>query len=288
MKALFITTKTSDCVNHVNAWESVFGPADRVTFNHVALRNDWFFEDKARELKPDVIFYIGACKAIGNPIPDTFTRLRNIAPLVNLCSDAADKPWHQVLETYKKHGCFDLQVSIDGARNAPVDLAVLTPTDPYMFTSDYVRNIHCGFSGTIGRHTMRDMILTPLVKTGIVEFLARKNSYTEHAYFIQHCLLTINVPMTGTGRGMHVKGRVIESGLAGCALLEMKGSPAYDWFPTDALIPYTDHNDAGPLIRDLPQDVISHHAQILSKTVRATYTPKLIYGSILDRLGLKH
>ena len=40
-RAMFITTDTVDCDNHVKAWESAFGRAIVWKYNIHALRNDW-------------------------------------------------------------------------------------------------------------------------------------------------------------------------------------------------------------------------------------------------------
>ena len=130
MRALFITTKTVDCGNHVAAWDAVSDePAVRVTFNHMGICNAWQLVEAAASVQPDVIFYIGPHRAPGIPRVSELRQLRGIAPLINFCSDAGDRPWHSVLSGYAEAECFDLQVGIDGCPNAPVDLVVLTPVD---------------------------------------------------------------------------------------------------------------------------------------------------------------
>ena len=131
MRAFFLTTLTNEVKNHILAWESVFGQASHCSFNVRGINNDWLIIDQAKELAPGIIFYIGACGfGGGTPKYATLRELRKIAPIVNLCSDAADHPWHPVLRRCRAEECFDLQVALDGATEAPVDLAVLTPVDP--------------------------------------------------------------------------------------------------------------------------------------------------------------
>ena len=174
MKALFLTTKTGDCRNHVMAWESAFCPAEQVTFNHEGIRNDQVIIDAVRAAKPDVIFYIGAMKGLGNPRAETFQELRRIAPTINFCSDSADRPWHPVLATYARMRCFDLQVGIDGPSDAPVDLSTLTPVDTRSFDIEVDKDIRFGFSGSVGNWNGRSEIVKSLSWFGGLEVLPSK------------------------------------------------------------------------------------------------------------------
>lgn len=289
MKALFLTTKTSDCFNHVRGWVSAFGPAEHMTFNYGGgIRNDWKFVDVANEIEPDIIFYIGAQSGINLPRRDTFLKLRESAPLINICSDAADYPWHPTLIKYREEGCFDAQVALDGARAAPVDIATLTPVDPYPFGADdgisVPRDIRCGFSGSVGEGP-RGKILDALgTDVQIRNRVDGQDNYQDHADFMRKCRLIINSSFTGTGERHHVKGRVLEAGWAGCALLESEGSPIGEWFPEDCYFIYKDAAHAANLIRNLSDGEIEHAASRLSEIIRERYTAAKIYGEILDRV----
>lgn len=285
MKALFITTKSNDCDNHVQAWESVHGPAARLVFDVQGIRNDWQFAAAAEQHKPEVIFYIGACNAPGNPRPATLAGLRSFAPTINLCSDAADKPWHPVLAGMRTRGCFDLQVSIDGARNSPVDMATLTPVDPRPFQVETERDIRCGFSGSVGRWNERSEVVKALEWLGGLTVRERQGSgaYEDHARFLRRCRMLLNSSFTGTGHAHHVKGRVLEAGWAGCALLESEGSTIGDWFPADCYLTYRDPKEAAEIIASLDDSTISRMATRLSEEVRSRFHPSMIYGSILKR-----
>lgn len=280
--ALFLTTPTVDCENHVRAWNSMASvPAKHVTFRPDKIRNDLFLVDTARALQPDVIFYIGTCRSLGTPVPGTFRMLRDIAPAINLVSDAADAPWHPVLARYRDKEAFDLQVAIDGARgDIAVDHTTLTPVDAGAFHVEG-KGIRCGFAGSFGTKDRRGKLIGPLVESGDIT-RGPKGAYEDHARFLGRCAMTINTPFTGSGKGMHVKGRVLEAGWAKCALLEMKGSPARDWFPKAALIEYEDETDARELIRGLSDERIAEAAEVLSECVRQRYTAAHIYGEILD------
>lgn len=290
MKALFITTHTEDCVNHVRSWESVYGPAEHVTYDYRSICNDWMFPQAAEKIKPDVMFYLGAHLARGNPKKATLRELRKFAPFINICSDAADRPWHPVLTQYKAEGCFDLQVSIDGARGAPVDLAVITPVNPAPFLQTPPRDIRCGFSGTVGRHNSRSELVLPLSWFSELTVREREgeNTYEDHAHFLRRCRMILNISFNGTGHGHHLKGRVLEAGYAGAALLESEGSPIGDWFPRDCYITYDGPKDAAHIIETTPDELIEHTSRRLSKVVKERYSAEIIWGSILKAANVDH
>ena len=285
MKALFLTTQTADCINHVRAWETVFGEATQVKFNHEGIRNDHVLLDAARAIKPDVIFYIGATKGSGNPRIETHLALREIAPCINLCSDAADRPWHHVLEGYARTRCFDLQVAIDGAAEAPVDFITLTPVDPRPFMIESEKDIRFGFSGSVGRWNGRSEIVKALEWFGGLTVRHRESgdNYRDHARFLRRCRLILNVSLTGSGHRHHVKGRVLEAGWAGCALLESEDSLIGNWFPSDCYLTYRNPVEAAEIARDIDEATLNHLSQRLAEEVRGRFHPKLIYTEILKR-----
>lgn len=289
MRALFLTTNTNEVQNHILAWQSVFGLAEHASFNHGGLRNDWWLVEVATESQPDIIFYIGACRGSGNPRYDTLRSIRKIAPFVNLCSDAADHPWHPVLDTYRCQECFDLQVALDGDGDAPVDLAVLTPVVSGPF-EEYGpnRDIHCGFSGSVGKRGIRAEIIQALEKHDCLTVRRRlkTDGYDDHIWFLQRCRLLLNTSWTGTEKTHHVKGRVLEAGWAGCALLEPYFSPTCEWFPENCYFSYKSTGHALEIIRTVPQSAIEGRAANLAKYCRKHYHPRQIYGQILERLSL--
>lgn len=305
MRALFITTQTVDCINHVQAWNSFAPvPAIHLTFDHYAIPNDWLLVEGARRTSPDVIFYIGPCKSRGTPKPNTFLELQGSGrssssqsiprtairiPLIHLCSDATDHPWHSVLEIYRKLRCFDLQVAIDGGhRDAPVDMATLTPIDPRPFVENYKRDIRCGFSGSVGHHSFRSEVINALKWLGglTVRYRVEKHDYQDHVHFMKRCRMMLNISYTGSSLAHHIKGRVLEAGFAGCCLLESEGSPIGEWFPDDCYVIWKDVKHAAELISDLDDLTIERTARRLSEEVCRNYTAVKIYGEILERIGL--
>lgn len=293
MKSLFLTTRTNETASHVRAWESAFGPAVRVVYDHTGLCNDWQIVETVEREKPDLAFYIGAHKAPGNPKVTTLAEIRKRVPaFVNLCSDAADTPWHPVLETYQRHELFALQVALDGARGAPgIDHPTLTPVDPRPFAGPAPRrDIRCGFSGTVGRWNPRSEIVNALRWFGglTVRDRAKRGdgTYEEHVAFLRRCRMVLNLSHTGSGQAHHVKGRVLEAGHAGCCLLESAGSPIVEWFPPECYLTFKDPKEAAEIIAEASDGLIERTAAALAREVRARFTAKHIYGAILEKIGV--
>jgi len=235
--------------------------------------------DRAKLIKPDVIFYIGAVKGLGNPKIETFLTLKSIAPLINLCSDAADKPWHYVLGYYRNNKCFDLQVSIDGADSA--DLSTLTPVDASAFKK-VKKDIRFGFSGSVGRWNTRSEVVNALDWFGGLTVRSRATSYEDHANFMCRTKILLNTSWTGTEQTHHIKGRVLEAGFAKCVLLEHIDSPIADWFPKEAYISWKDPKEAAEIAANLNDKEIESTANSLHNAVISKFTASKIYGEILN------
>lgn len=284
MRALFVTTQTNDTHNLVDAWDSASEvPATRFQFHYQQFRVDPQILEAAREAKPEVIFYVGGCSGVGLPAAETFRQLRKIAPLVNLIPDAADPPWHKAIRIYRAEECFDLHVGIDGDKNSPVDHVTVTPVDWRAFSGPSpVRDIRCGFSGGVGGK--RGTLLQALGSSCFIRL--RSDDYEDHVSFLKRCKIVFNTCLTGSGSFYHVKGRAIEAGWAGAALLEFQGSPTQDWFPKETYFKYRDPEDAKEIIATATDEKIAEKASRLSEAVRKTYHPGRIYGEILEKLNL--
>lgn len=286
MKAFFYTTKTADCTNHVKAWESVYGPCEHRRYEHRRMRTDYSVVQAAQAYLPDAIFYIGAYKAPGNPTYSTFRSFREIAPTFNLCSDAADEPWHTPLDMYRKRECFDLQVAIDGGKNSPADHSTLTPVDARPFEGEAKKDIRCGFSGSVGRWNARSEVMHALQWFGGLTIRDRchGDNYQDHVDFLKRCQILINASFTGSGHAHHIKGRVLEAGWAKCALLESKGSPIGEWFPDDCYFLYDGPVEAAEFIKGLKDAQIEHAAARLAEEVRAKYTASHIFEGMMQHV----
>ena len=290
MKAIFITTHTNDIHNLIDAWDLIEPePAKRIQFNYEKPRVDDWILDIAGQTPTDVIFYIGGCDGIGYPLTDTFRKLRRLAPIINMVPDAGDPPWHGVLKKYRDEECFDLHVGLDGCPDSPVDLVTLTPVNYKFYNNRRIkRDIRCGMSGSIGGK--RDEILDYLgnlckyrVRTHR-KYLGNITCYSQYAGFLLRCKIVLNTAWTGSGKYYHVKGRVMEAGWAGAALLECSGSPTKYWYPEDAYFKYSDFEDAKNIILNASDEEINRRASLLSSITREKYHPAIIYRQILDRI----
>lgn len=285
MRALFITTKTADCENHVRAWESVYGTADLFQFDHKGIRNDWMIIDAVRSAAPDIVFYIGAAVSPANPRIPTLATIKEMTTSVCICSDAGDTPWNPTLRSYRKHQSFDLVVAIDGSDNSLVDYVTLTPVNHRAFGRHLSgKDIRCGFSGSVGKWNPRAEMINAVRMFGELEVRPRGGDYSDHVNFMKRCQIILNVSNTGSGLSHHIKGRVLEAGFANCALLESAGSPISRWFPPECYIIYEDAADAVRKIRELPDTAVNAAADALFKYVRDHYTARQIYSGILERL----
>lgn len=296
MKALFLTTRTNDCSNHVRAWDSVsYESAVHLTYEHRGggIKDDQGLHDAMVRESPDVMFWIGANSAPGNPKPSALRAMRSIAPFVNLVSDAADRPWWSPLKNYAKLECFDLQVALDGGvDDFPVEvLRTLTPVDARPFAAEVERDVQYGFSGSVGRGAPRSEIIRALewfkgLHVRPRAGRAQELSYDDHARFMRRCQVVLNFSWTGTGHTHHVKGRVLEAGFAGCALLEHECSPIGDWFPEECFIRWRDVKHIAELVENLDDATIARAARRLAGFVRSRYGAARIYSEILEKAGV--
>lgn len=319
MKAFFIITRTNEMHKHVESFKCINGNSvDVYTYNHVK-QDKWLHGDsldadiheKAKRSAPDVIVYVGACKS-STPSSKSFVRLKNeIAPTVHFCSDAADEPWWEELIKYDKEGAFSVQVAIDGNRNWPLvdtQITALTPIDPAHYPDPTKphekRTIPFGFAGNpgsvsklkdgrvIGRRPLVAEMITFGLKyrervrgyCGIDEGTA---SYKEAAAYMADTRIMPNFAQTGSFEKMHVKGRVVEAGLAGCLLLEPVGSPTPDWFEAGVdYFPYSSMAEARSIVekyKDRP-DETQKFGDRLRRKVLAEHTPEKFWGKVIQRI----
>lgn len=284
-KIVFLTAPSNDCYNHVAAFRSI-APAEHVIMDFKGIRLDWEIVESIRKMNPNVVFYIGANEGTHALKWKALKEISRFAKTVNICSDAADKPWHNILENYKNIGCFDLQVSIDGGRPSTIDLPSLTPIDSDQYQGEVNRDIRCGFSGSTGGK--RSEIINALSWFGnlTVRNRAAQDGYAEHVEFLKRCRMLLNTSWTGSGQTHHIKGRVLEAGWAGCALLEYHESPIKEWFPDDCYFIWRDAKEAAAIIKDASDDDISRRSRRLAEEVRARFSAKSIYGEILRKINV--
>lgn len=182
---------------------------------------------------PQIVAYFGINGSLDCPSTMFLRGLREKCRLVHVCFDAPCQEWWPLLEEYKKQEVFDLQISITG-RDPFTDWATLTPSDPAKFElrGGWTKDIDVGFAGSWTGTDTRWNLLSKL--QGVVALQRREAPMKPTSYyadFLRRCRASINVAEVGGPiKHKHVKGRVVESGLAGCMLIEQSGSPTSEWF----------------------------------------------------------
>ena len=289
MKAVFVTTPPNDVANVIAAWDFWNEiKSERIIFDFRETIDNAAILHCAAKAAPDVIFYIGGCGGpMHLPTIETLHKLKEMAPSINLIFDGGDEPWRALIEEYRQHGCFDLQVTIDGCPDSAADFVTTAPVDTRLFEGDGPeRDIRCGISGNIGRSDRRSKIINPLIWAGLVQMRKRDivEGFPEHVAFMRRCQTIINTSWTGSGERHHVKQRVFETGFAGAALLECAAAPTHHWIPSSHFFTYENIRHAHEVIRDLDAGEVAEKARMLQEYVRANYMPQQVYGAILDRL----
>lgn len=299
MKLLVLLTGTNETLKYAESLE-MFGPVSTLQYD-VSGRSDQLLFDKAKEAAPDFIAYIGSRWGY-QPTISTLSRINEkLAPMVHICSDAADQPWWDLLREYHQCGAFSLQIAIDGSTQWPTsdaNLTLLTPINPALFGEPIPhaqRAVKFGYAGNAGGGpaSQRTVLLTELLRQRVLDLRIRSNlPYTYEAMcdYLENCRISLNIAYTGTESTTHVKGRVIESGLAGCCLLETKGSPVSKWFtPGVDYLEYSSADEAVTLMRELIDhpEVTQAMGLALRAKILAEHTPTKFWAKIFNRVGVK-
>ena len=287
MKALFVSPDCTEIDVYKSSWDFWNEKSEQVFFDTTGRNRDKKILRAAERSSPDIIFYLGGNSGSGLPEAETFKKLRENSKIVHLCCDSDDRQWWPMLDFYREHQCFDLQVGTDGPTDAPVDLSTLTPVNPAFYKDIVPKDIRCGFSGQTGgqRSSILDS-LGGLVASVQRTFSEDKDSipYTAYARFMRRCKMALNFAWTGSGNRFHVKFRVLEAALADAALIEMEGSPAVKWFPHGSFFLYKDSVDAEHIIRHATENQIAEKTGLLREIVITKYNPQEIYGQMLNMI----
>ena len=291
MRAVVLVTYT-DCENK---WRSLQAAGHDV---HV-IQYDNRGHDRHHELigeiereKPDFVVFIGAVEIYhGKPVPvsDVLCRIRKIAPFVHMCNDAGDPPWWPMLEEYHARECFDVQVNIDGALETPIanfaeGMTLLTPIDTRVFHPRpwAERKATACLVGGHG-HGARGAAIDELRRRGVLEFYegkAETRPYAEMADIMCHHKYVFCHPMTGSGQRTHVKGRVVECGFAGAALIELGDSPTSSWFRGGEFFSAKDFDYVEQVVR---ADCGERTAERLNQAVNECHTPRVFWKKVLTK-----
>src|SRR5258708_31830003 len=300
----------------MGAWPA---PEDREGFKP-RVKMDAELLTLAAGLKPDVILYISAWEGLFVLDNQTLGEMNAIAPLVHMCFDASDPPWHPQMKTFEELGIFALTLNIDGGHEWPGGrdwqagyikaggrgmhdwkiangLTLLTPLDPRAFDGVQapfnVRLFSVGYAGNAGGW-IRNALVQRLQHElkGLFAFKQRDDnlgSYNHYCTFLRHCRVSISVPFTGSNATYHVKGRVLESGYAGACLLEWKNDATRAWFT-----PRFDFEEYESVEEccEMAQWLAGHPkrceeiAANLHRRVTTEHSPEAFWLAVFSKLGL--
>ena len=260
---------------------------------------------EAKINKPDVIIYVSAWTGHFVPLNETLGELNSIAPVVHFLCDGQDPPWREQLYEFDRRGVFSLTVNIDGGHRWPggkdwadaetklkgACLTLLTPIDTRSFRqmgrSFVERPFPIGYSGSPSS-SERSAVINRLQRVNGFNYRARDNnpaSYNDHIAFLQLTQVSVNIPFTGSGVERHVKGRVLESGFAGCCLLEWQSDTMRTWFtPRLEYEEFSSVEEAAEMA-----EWLAHHpkraeeiARALKTTCWAKYAPQSFWDTVLS------
>lgn len=294
MRVLALITYT-DCENKYRSLQSIGHEVFTQQYDNRPHENHRELVDTAKSWKPDFILFIGAVEQYhGRPVPqpDVLRALNAVAPMIHMCDDAGDPPWWPMLEVYEREKCFTVQVSIDGASGTPIDhfengMVLLTPIDWRVFQPKpwSEKPIKTSMVGGIG-HNDRKATIEYLQGKGLIDFRQGPigRSYDEMADVMGQSKVTFNFGVTGSGTSMHVKGRVVEAGFSGCALLEKSGSPTRNWFkPGEEFLEFDDATDAVRILETTSDHIWQEMALKLRNRVTVEHHPQTFWNKVLDK-----
>jgi len=304
VKSLVLSTSTNETTKYSEHLRNLnLGPVDLMFYDQLG-HSESLMLAKAKEHAPDLVVFIGQRWGMQPSIAALSKINSSIAPAVHICSDAADPPWWSLLQEYHYAGCFTLQVAIDGSRKWPISdsqMTALTPVDPATFPEfrpHTERAVACGYAGNAGsgngskRTGMLEALLAMKPVGKMIDLRIRSNlahTYESYCDYLTKCRMSLNIAWSGTEAALQVKGRVVESGLAGSCLLETAGAPTKDWFvPGRDYLEYKDQFEAEQIIRRLENE--PEATQAIGESLRAKvlneHTPERFWNRIFERIGL--
>lgn len=244
-----------------------------------------------RDFPLDLIVYVGTNGGPVLPSPGDLRSLRNICPVLCISPEASDSRWWwNTLQQQQKHECFDLIVNIDGCEEWPESskgLTLLTPIDPAPWGEPKPwaeRSVICGFSGGVDSG-YRPFILKEFGDGITIRDCTPGDTYGDYREFVRDCRITFNMAMNANRIGRHVKGRVLEAGLAQSLLLEDEGSPTNRWFiPGQDYIEWKTGTHAAQLAKFMDVPEAESIAANLRTVILAKHTPKHFWSTVFDRL----
>jgi hypothetical protein len=268
----FLRTPSMQCDPHVASIQEIEPPPFNVTICMGAMDKDYDFE--ALKRKGKVIYY--CCEASN---PDWWPKLNEIKDsvdlIVNVDGNDAYKDAHTTLAIYGQKA-FDRPWTVWSIR--PIPVGWCGGYDPNGITS----------RDRLLRHFNDQRVrLGPYPMIVKFPFIELPNTYHLYADFLMNTKFVINCSGSSGDKSHHVKGRVLEAGLAGCCLLEDNKSPISKWFSEDCYFTYNEPEDCELLIRDLmahPEEAKLRAANLRHEVIEK-YNPKKLWTEIFELCG---
>jgi len=95
--------------------------------------------------------------------------------------------------------------------------------------------------------------------------------------------VTYNIGITGSTQSMHVKGRVVEAGFAGSALLEKAGSPLERWFARDEYMTFDSADEAVYVMESTSDVELQQMAHRFRSRVLKEYHPAVFWHHVIGK-----
>jgi hypothetical protein len=151
------------------------------------------------------------------------------------------------------------------------------------------RPINVGFCGGMGSlQSSRKRLIDYLKSLEILTtfpFIETCDTYNQYVDFMMSCKIVVNAAGSSDDKSKHVKGRLVEAGLAGCCLIEEEGSPISLWFEQGSYFTFTTPEHCAQVIEYLLKnpEIAANAANKLYKQVREKYSPRKVWDEIITR-----
>lgn len=302
MRVVCFRTNTYDCDSRVYSLQSAgHDLVAEIDYNHPSITSMQPLVERARQLNPDFIVFVGVHPE-GYQHPyltfDAFRAFRSVAPTAFICCDASDDPWWGPLLAFYEAGCFTVIVSIDGGDN-PVKnfengVSILSCNDqrPFLKFRDRPwksRSRKLAFSGGLGSPKDQRVQVMRDLERDVLDFHqgCREFSYDDMARFYCDHKFVVNFPWASEGRHTHVKGRCLEAGYSHCVLFEHESSPLKNWYePNKDYIAYKDADDCRRWLREFSDDAFEAMADRWYDLMNNERSPKNFWDAVLKKMGL--
>lgn len=276
-------------------------------FNYYVDDSNQRILNEVANFRPTHVIWLGTCGGPYQTHRETLQEIRKTgAKTIALCPEASHPDWDRLIQEFYDAECFDLIVNLDGDpnwndRGRGLTTLAVYGTKPYDRVNSHpwdARPIPVGFCGGSGSPgTMRERLVSHMRcvrghnNIGLLTefpFIENPGTYQLYADFMMMSKFIVNAAGSGEDRSKHVKGRVLEAGLAGCCLIEEEGSPIGQWFSSDCYYTFQSPEHCVELIRYLTElypERAATAARKLSDEVRTKYSPERLWSQIFSRVG---